>query len=165
VPVALPIAAYRDRAERAVQAMVAVNPVLQKLQAGAPISDDELRDLAAELRATDLGIDEERLRKVYDIRSGSLVQLLRHVLGLEHLDSWTTTVSREFDQLIANHTFSALQIQFLRMIKTFLNQTGRLERQHLVDRPFTQLHPAGARGVFPPSVVDEILAVAGRLAA
>jgi type I restriction enzyme R subunit len=162
----MPIAEYRKRAEEAVRALLAENLVLQRLQAGERVSDADLRALAELLRRQDPGIDEERLRRVYDVRTASFVQLLRHVLGVEPLERWSTLVTREFEEFIAGHTtYSALQIRFLQTLRTFILQRGRLERRDLVESPFTQLHPDGVRGVFPAHDIEEILRFAGGLVA
>jgi len=162
----MPIAAYRQRVEEAVRALVTENPALQRLQSGEPVSDRDLRDLAELLRRQDPSIDEERLRKVYDVRTASFLQLIRHVLGVEPLERWSTYVTRKFEDFIAAHTtYTALQIRFLQTLRTFLLQQGRIERRDLVDSPFTQLHPEGVRGVFPARDVEEILGFAGGLVA
>jgi type I restriction enzyme R subunit len=162
----MPIAAYRQRVEEAIRALLAANPVLQRLQAGESVGDADLRSLAELLRRQDPGIDEERLRKAYDVRSASFVQLVRQALGAELLERWPTRVHRMFDEFIAAHTtYSALQIRFLQTLRTFIVQRGNVERRDLVDAPFTQLHPDGVRGVFAPSEIEEILGLASRLAA
>ncbi len=162
----LPIAAYRERVEQAVQALVAENPVLQRLQAGEPVSESDLRDLAELLRRQDPEIDEERLRTAYDVRSASFVQLIRHVLGVAPLERWSTVVTREFERFIAAHTaYTALQIRFLQTLRTFILQRRRVERRDLVEAPFTQLHPQGIRGVFPPAEIDSILGLTHQLVA
>jgi len=162
----MPIAAYRQRVEEAVRALLAENPVLQRLQAGEPVSGADLVALAELLRRQDPHIDEEKLRKVYDVRTATFVQLLRHVLGVERLERWPTYVSRRFEEFIAQHTtYTGLQIRFLQTLRTFVLQRGRVERRDLVDSPFTQLHPQGIRGVFPPQDIDAILGFASQLVA
>ncbi len=162
----MPIAAYRERVEATVRSLLAANPVLQRIQSGAPVSQQDLRDLADLLRRQDPGIDEERLRKVYDVRTASFVQLIRHVLGVEPLERWSTAVSRKFEEFIAHHTtYSALQIRFLQTLRTFVLQRGKLERRDLVDAPFTRLHPDGVRGVFPANEIEEVLRFATGLVA
>ncbi|HEV8355602.1 MAG TPA: DEAD/DEAH box helicase family protein [Gemmatimonadales bacterium] len=162
----MPIAAYRQRVEEAVRALLAENLVLQRIQAGAAVSEGDLRDLAELLRRQDPGIDEERLRRAYDLRTASFVRLLRHVLGVEPLERWSTHVSRRFEEFIAAHTtYTALQIRFLQTLRTFILQRGRVERPELLEAPFTQLHPQGVRGVFPARDIDEILRLTGELAA
>ena len=162
----LPIAAYRQRVEEAIRALVAENPVLQRLQRGEPVSEVDLRELADLLRRQDPQIDEERLRKVYDVRTASFLDLMRHVLGVRRLERWSTQVATAFDEFVARHTtYTALQIRFLQTLRTFVLQRGKVERRDLVESPFTQLHPQGVRGVFRPAEIEEILGFAGGLVA
>ena len=68
------------------------------------------------------------------------------MLGIEPLERWSTFVTREFEDFIAEHTtYTALQIRFLQTMRTFILQRGGVERRDLVDSPFTQLHPQGIR--------------------
>ncbi len=146
--------------------LLAENAVLQRLQAGEEVTEADLRELADLLRRQDPEIDEERLHKVYDVRQASFVKLVRHVLGVEPLERWSTYVSREFDRFLAEHTtYSALQIRFVKTLRTFVLQRGRVARQDLIDSPFTQLHPQGIRGVFPAQEVDEVIGFAEGLVA
>ena len=162
----MPIAAYRQRVEETVRRLLAENPVLQRLQEGEPVTDADMRALAELLRRQDPQIDEEKLRKVYDVRTASFVTLLRHVLGVEPLERWSTMVSRRFEEFIGEHTtYTAPQIRFLQTLRTFVLQRGRVERRDLVESPFTQLHPQGIRGVFPPPEIEAILGFTGGLAA
>jgi type I restriction enzyme R subunit len=162
----MPIAAYRQRVEETVRGLVANNVALQRLQSGEEVSEHDLRELAEMLRRQDPGIDEEKLRKVYDVRQASFVRLIRHVLGVERLERWSTFVSREFEDYIAHHTtYTALQIRFLQTLRTFVLQRGHVERRDLVDSPFTQIHPDGIRGVFPVREIDEVVLFAQGLVA
>jgi len=162
----MPIVAYRQRVEEAVRALLAENPVLQRIQSGASVSEADLRTLADMLQRQDPTIDEEHLRKAYDVRRATFLQLVRHVLGVQPLESWPTAITREFDRFIAEHsTWSALQIRFLQTLRTYVLQRGRVERRDLVESPFTQLHPQGVRGVFAAPQIEEILRFTGELAA
>ena len=103
-------------------------------------------------------VTEDLLQRIYDNRAAGFLDFMRHVLGLEVVESWSTTVSREFDDFIAEHnTYSSLQIRFLQTLRTFILQTRRLEKRHLVESPFTQIHPKGIRGVFSEAEITEIL--------
>jgi type I restriction enzyme R subunit len=162
----MPIATYRQRVEEAIRTLLAGNPVLQRLQTGQPVTDADLRELAELLRRQDPEIDEERLRKAYDVRTASFVRLIRHVLGVETLERWSTYVTRMFDEFVAGHTtYSALQIRFLQTLRTFVLQRGLVERRDLLEAPFTQLHPQGIRGVFPPPDIEAIVGFAQGLVA
>jgi type I restriction enzyme R subunit len=74
---------YRERVEARVRALVAENPVLQKIQAGKSITAAELRRLAAVLARENPEITEEHLRRAYDHRTAHFIQFIRHILGLE----------------------------------------------------------------------------------
>ena len=162
----MPIAAYRARVEETIQRLVAENAVLQRLEAGEEVSDADVRALADLLAANDPGIDEQRLRRVYDMRHASFVKLIRHILGVEPLERWSTYVARAFDEFIAAHTtYSSLQLRFLQTLRTFVLQRGSIERRDLVSAPFTQLHPDGIRGVFRPAEIDEVMGLAEGLVA
>jgi type I restriction enzyme R subunit len=162
----MPISAYRARVEETVRRLLDENPVLQRLQRGEDVSERELRELADLLARQDPGIDEGKLKRVYDVRQASFARLIRHVLGVETLEKWSTFVTREFEDFIAGHTtYSALQIRFLQTLRTFILQRGRVERRDLVDSPFTQLHPQGIRGIFPARDIDELVGFAQGLVA
>ena len=162
----MPISTYRQRVEDTVRRLLAENPVLQRLQAGEPVTDADVAQLAELLRRQDPEIDEEKLKKVYDVRTASFVTLIRHVLGVEPLERWSTRVTRRFEEFIAEHTtYTALQIHFLQTLRTFVLQRGKVERGDLVESPFTQLHPQCIRGVFPPKEIETLLGFTGGLAA
>jgi type I restriction enzyme R subunit len=150
--------AYREKVETYIRGLVAENRVLQKLQEGEEISESEIRDLARLLEGQVLHVTEDRLRKVYDHKTARFIQFIRHILGLEKLESWSETITHAFDEFIAQHTtFSALQMRFLQTLKTFILQTGKVERENLIAQPFTNLHPQGIRGLFLPSQIQEIM--------
>jgi len=95
---------------------------------------------------------------IHEINTARFIRFMRHILGLEKLESWPETVTSAFDDFIARHTtFSALQIRFLQTLKTFILQTGKVERENLITQPFTNLHPQGIRGLFEPSQIQEIM--------
>ena len=162
----LSTAAYREKVEARVRALVDKNPVLRKIADGKPIGNDELVMLAELLEQQDPYITEKLLQRIYDNKKAHFIQFLRHILGIEPLGTWTDEVSRAFDTFISQHTnLTQLQIQFLHTLRTFILQAGRFEKQDLVQAPFTQLHPQGIRGVFSPQQIDEVLDFAGPLVA
>jgi type I restriction enzyme, R subunit len=158
--------AYRARVEAYVQELVASNPLVARIKAGGAVSDEEIHELADLLERHDPHITVQLLRKVYNRRGADFVRLLRHVLGVERLESWPETVTQAFDAFIAAHTtLGGLQLQFLQTLKTFILQTGKLAKEDLVAPPFTQIHPRGIRGVFKPAEIEEVMRLAERLVA
>ena len=158
------IAAYRERIESFIRDLVEANPVLQKLRDGQALSADEIHELAELLESSELQVTEERLQEICDNRTAHFLQLIRHVLGLEHVTSWEELVSERFGAFISAHTdLSSLQIQFLRTLNTFILQRRQVEKGDLVDAPFTRLHPSGIQGLFSDAEIEEILSLAREL--
>jgi len=58
-----------------------------------------------------------------------------------------------------------LQIRLLKTLQTFIFHTGTVERNHLIDAPFTSIHPQGIRGVFKPDEIKEVIDLTSRAAA
>lgn len=162
----MPVEAYREKVESYIHTLVDENPVLQKIQAGDMVSDAEVIELAGLLQSQDPYITEDLLQQVYHHKTTRFVRFIRHILNLEALEDWSETVTHAFGAFIAEHnTFSALQIQFLQILRTFILQNGRVEKRDLIAAPFTQIHPQGIRGVFRPQEINEILTFTEKLVA
>lgn len=149
---------YRRRVEEKIRYLISTNLVLQRLTAGKEIDDYDIRSLAEILRREDPFITEELLQRVYDNRSAHFIDFIKHILGLQKLRSRSEMIAEAFEKFIGQHNdFSADQIQFLQILKSFILERGGVLKENLVDRPFTNLHPSGIRGVFPPKQIDEII--------
>jgi type I restriction enzyme R subunit len=162
----LSIAQYRQLVEQKVNELTASNTILQKIRDGQPVSDREAETLAAQLNDEHPHITLQLLRHVYQHRTAPFLQFIRHILGIEMLESFPDTVSRSIDQFIAEHsTLNSRQLQFLDLLREYLIHRGGLEKRDLIQAPFTVIHPSGIRGVFSPSEINEILALTERLVA
>jgi type I restriction enzyme R subunit len=162
----LSIAQYRQLVEQKVNELIAGNPILQKIRAAQPVSDQEAETLAAQLHDEHPHITLQLLRRVYQHRTAPFLRFIRHILGIEILESFPDTVSRSIDQFITEHrTLSSHQLQFLNLLRDYLIHRGGIEKRDLIQAPFTIIHPSGIRGVFSPAEIDEILALTQRLAA
>jgi type I restriction enzyme, R subunit len=163
---ALSISRYRQLVEAKVNELVAANPVLRKIRDAMPVSDAEAAQLAAQLHDEHPHITLNLLRRVYQHRTAPLLRFMRHILGIEVLESFPDTVSRSIDQFIAEHgALTSRQLQFLALLRDFLIHRGGIEKRDLIQAPFTIIHPSGIRGVFSPEDIDEIVALTQRLAA
>lgn len=158
-------AKYREKIEAYIKQLEDDNLVIQKIKAGEKVSDEELTQLKQVLASQELEITEEKLKQVYDNKHANFEQFIKHILGLEKLESWTGTVSHAFDHYIVKHNniYTAKQIQFIQTLKTYILRTGKLNKEDLLHDPFTQLHPRGVQGLFQPSEIKEILVFADQL--
>jgi type I restriction enzyme, R subunit len=163
---ALTIAKYRELVEQKVNELVSANPLLQKLKQGNNISEKEAVELAEILHNEHPHITIDLLRKVYNHRKAQLVQFIKHILGIEILESFPQSVSKSFDLFIANHSYlNSRQLDFLKLLQIFLIEKGNVEKKDLINAPFTRIHPDGIRGVFTNKEIEEIITFIQKLAA
>ncbi|BDZ73611.1 hypothetical protein GCM10025856_13300 [Methylophaga marina] len=163
---AVSVSRYREMVEELIRELTNSNPILQKLQAGQPIGDDEANDLADILHAEHPHITEALLRQVYKNKKAQFIQFIRHILGLELLKSFPETVSDAFELFIQQHTnLTTRQLDFLALLKEVIIEREKIEKKDLINTPFTVIHPQGIRGVFSPTEINDILQLTEQLAA
>lgn len=163
---ALSVAKYRELVEKRVNELVSKNPILQKIKEGKSINTVEAEKLADQLHDEHPHITVDLLRRVYNHKKAELLQFIKHILGIEALESFPETVSKAFDQFIATHSdLNSRQLQFLDLLKGYIMEKGDLTKKDLIQSPFTMLHPEGIRGVFNPKQIEEIFGFTQRLIA
>lgn len=163
---ALSVAKYRELVEKKINELVSSSPILQKLKQGLEVSSDEAEQLAEELHHEHPHITIDLLRKVYNHRKAALVQFIKHILGIEQLETFAETVTKAFDNFIANHSYlSGRQLQFLELLKGYVLEKGEVSKRNLIESPFTMLHPEGIRGIFNRQEIDEIIEFTERVLA
>jgi type I restriction enzyme, R subunit len=154
---ALSVAKYRELVEKKVNDLVSKNPILQKIKDGKAINEFEAEKLADQLHEEHPHITIDLLRRVYNHKKAELLQFIKHILGIEVLESFPETVSKSFEQFIASHSdLTSRQLQFLELLKGYILEKEDLTKKNLIESPFTMLHPEGIRGIFKPKEIDEI---------
>lgn len=163
---ALSIAKYRELVEQKVNELISANPILQKLKEGKSVTAEEAEQLAEELHNEHPHITIDLLRRVYNHRKAEFVQFIKHILGIEILESFPETVSKAFDDFIRKHSYlSNRQLQFMDLLRNFILEKGEITKRNLIESPFTMIHPEGIRGVFNPKEIEEILSFTEKLIA
>lgn len=163
---AVSVSKYREMVEKLIMELTEKNPTLQKIKAGQKVSEAEAEELANLLHDEHPHITEELLKRVYQNRRAKFIQFIRHILGLEVLETFPDTVTKAFEQFIHSHTnLSSRQLDFLNLLKEFILEKERVEKRDLIESPFTRIHPDGIRGLFNPTEINEILEIAKKLAA
>lgn len=163
---AVSISKYREMVEAKIIDLTERNPVLKKIKAGEVISDDEANQLAEELHDEDPHITEPLLRKVYKHQKAKFIQFIRHILGIEILESFDEQVSKAVQQFIQEHThLTTRQMEFLHLMRDYIIERGNIEKRNLIEAPFTVLHPKGVRGIFTPTEIKELLLLTEKFAA
>ncbi|NVI82404.1 DEAD/DEAH box helicase family protein [Janthinobacterium sp. BJB401] len=160
------ITRYREMVEALIVELTEYNPALQKIKNGESVSTDEANELANLLHEEYPHITENLLRQAYKNRKAHFIQFIRHILGIEALQSFPDTVGEAFDRFIRVHTtLNTRQLEFLSLLKKFIVERDKVEKRDLISTPFTVIHPQGIRGVFSPTEINEILQLTERLAA
>jgi type I restriction enzyme R subunit len=163
---AVSISKYREMVEAKIAELIEKNPILQKIKSGEQVTEEEAEQLAEELHEEDPHITEQLLRKVYNHQKAKFIQFIKHILGIEILESFDAEVSRLVQAFIKEHSnLSTRQIEFLNLLKDYIIERGEIEKRDLISSPFTIIHPKGIRGVFTPSEIKEILALTEKFAA
>ncbi|MDQ8187673.1 DEAD/DEAH box helicase family protein [Pelagicoccus sp. SDUM812002] len=163
---ALSISRYRALVEERIGSLLDSNTVLQKLRSGLDISEQEADQLADTLYHERPHITLDLLRRAYQHHRAPFLRFIKHILGIEKLESFPDTVSKSIDLFISQHsTLTTRQLQFLNILRDYLIERGTLEKRDLIQAPFTSIHPSGIRGVFSAQEIDEILELANTLVA
>ena len=156
---------YRTRVEARVRYLAQEHPTIQRLQAGEPVT---LADLAAleqtlqqELASPEkLGLTPDNVRKTFGVQTSSLTDLLRHLLGLQHLTSFEDLVRQSFDAFISAHGYSAEQTRFLRTVQQVLLTTRHLHAADLYEPPFSNFGLNAVEKLFSQQDIEELLEMA-----
>lgn len=156
---------YRTRVEARVRYLAQEHPTIQRLQAGEPVT---LADLAAleqtlqqELASPEkLGLTLDNVRKTFGVQTSSLTDLLRHLLGLQHLTSFEDLVRQSFDAFISAHGYSAEQTRFLRTVQQVLLTTRHLHAADLYEPPFSNFGLNAVEKLFSQQDIEELLEMA-----
>jgi len=160
------ISRYRKMVEEKIAEMLDRNPILQKIKNGTEVSSEEAEQLAAELHLEDPHITEALLQKVYKNQRASFLQFIKHILGIEVLESFDATVSKKVAAFIQEHTtLSTRQIEFLNLLRDYIIERGQIHKRNLLEAPFTVIHPKGIQGVFTPKEIKEIVTLTEQLVA
>ncbi|MFA0963953.1 DEAD/DEAH box helicase family protein [Roseivirga sp. BDSF3-8] len=163
---AVSISRYREMVEARIAALTSRNPILQKLKAGELVSEEEAARLAEALYQEDPHITENLLRKVYKHRKARFIQFIKHILGIEILESFDEQVSRAVQQFIQAHTsLSSRQIEFLHLLRDYIIEQGAIERRNLTESPFADMHPKGLTGLFTDAEIKELVDLTDKFAA
>lgn len=163
---ALSVAKYRELVEKKINELVMSSPILQKLKQGKDITSEEAEQLAEELHSEHPHITIGLLRKVYNHRKAELIQFVKHILGIQELETFAQTVTKAFDDFVVKHSYlTGRQLQFLDLLKGFVLERGEVSKRNLIESPFTMLHPEGIRGIFNQKEIDEILSLTEKVLA
>jgi|WetSurMetagenome_2_1015567.scaffolds.fasta_scaffold25470_2 type I restriction enzyme, R subunit len=154
----LTIKKYREKVEELIKKLAEENKILQRIRKGDQLDSDDVEELAITLMKYEPYPTEANLQKAYDARQVRFVDLIKYIMGIGGLVTFSDKVTEAFTEFIATHnTLTAKQIQFIQTLQTFIIENGKLEKRDLINEPFTLIHKLGIRGLFNTHEQEEIL--------
>jgi len=155
---------YREKVEALIKSLEEENEILQKIKQGMNITEEEVEELADTLNEYDPYPTEENLQKAYDARKVMFLDLIKYIMGIGGLVTFSEKVSEAFAEFIAEYnTLAPNQIQFLIVLRDFIISNGELTKKDLVSEPFTKLHARGFLGLFSSQQQAEILSFTNKI--
>lgn len=156
----LDLAAYRQRVQSVFRDLFGEAPALQKIKAGLPVQQEDLRDLIQKVMLRDPELKVDDLLVHFPNKGQRLDLAIRQVIGLdaEVVNAHFTRFAQKYANLTSH------QFRFLELLKRHIATYGTLELERLYEQPFTQIHSEGVDGVFTEddqvgdliSLIDEI---------
>lgn len=147
--------------ERTVRAGVGSDPIIAKVRAGEPLSEQEEATLAQRLNQPERYFNEDNLRRAYRNPGGNLVDFIRAALGLLKIKSREERVEENFRAWLVAKNLTPEQAQYLALLKNRGLVKGKVSLDDLFTPPLSILNAAnigielfGEQGL--RNVMDEI---------
>jgi type I restriction enzyme R subunit len=147
---------YRKQVQAALVKVFDQNPTLQKIKAGEPVNEANLKALTSLVLTQNPDVDQDVLREFFEDAAEPLDYTIRGIIGMD-----ADAVNKRFADFIFSHPgLTANQVSFLNLLKNHISRYGAIEIEDLYEPPFTTLHTDGLDGVFTDEMmVDELIAV------
>ena len=120
--------------------------LLGKVRSGEGLSSPEETELSKRLNTPKYYFNEENLRRAYQNPGGTLIDFVRHALGLVKVKSREETINDNFRAWLVSKGLTPEQAQYLTTIKNRGIAKGKFDMQDLFQPPLSLLNAAG-RGV------------------
>lgn len=148
---------YREEVEKRVRQLALDNKAIKKLQTNQPLTEVDMNDLEMKLNSPELFVTEDVLKKIYN-QQGTLVEFVKHIIGLYKLPSAEEKISEAFKTfLVANNYLSANQVNFLRTLQTVFSKRKHVEFDDLFESPFTNFGVEAPIPLFSEDQLREVV--------
>ena len=152
----LDMAAYRNRVNNVLQAIIDQNETLRKIRLGQPVTNNDLEDLCSLVLTQEPGLDLHNLMDYFQ-QAESLDQAIREIIGMD-----ADAVQKRFTEFVQAHpNMASHQIKFLDLLQSHIARFGSIKTDDLYEPPFTTLHSDSLDGLFDESLADELFDIIG----
>lgn len=147
--------------ETSVRQEAAADPIIARIKAGEPLTEQEEEQLAQRLNQPQRYFNEDNLRRAYRNPGGNLVDFIRAALGMLKIKSREERVEENFRAWLVAKNLTPEQAQYLALLKNRGQVLGRISLDDLFSPPLSILNAAnigielfGEQGL--RNVMDEI---------
>ncbi|MFH1680171.1 MAG: DEAD/DEAH box helicase family protein [Candidatus Eisenbacteria bacterium] len=133
---------YTASWEDAVRERAKKDPILQKIREGAPLTGEEEEELAGRLNQPEHYYNEDNLRRAYRDPGGTLVDFVRHALGLIRIKSREERIDENFRAWLVTRALTPDQAQYLSFLKNRGIVKGAVGMGDLFEPPLSVLNAA-----------------------
>lgn len=120
--------------------------LIGKVRGGQELSASEETELSRRLNTPRYYFNEENLRRAYQNPGGTIIDFIRHALGLAKVKSSEEIINDTFRAWLVSKSLTPEQAQYLTTLKNRGIARGRFEMEDLFQPPLSLLNAAG-RGV------------------
>lgn len=151
----LSFAQYHARVTKVLADLFDLNPTLQKIKAGEPVDDADLKSLVSLVLTQHPDLDLTELLSYYPETAGHLDVALRSIIGLD-----AQAVAEKFEAFAQTHKLNSRQIRFLDLLKNHISRYGSIELSRLYEDPFASVESSGPDGLFTSEQdLDELFGI------
>ena len=136
--------AYQQIIEAELKKHFETNPVLKKIRAGAPVSDQGIDSLVSLILTQNPDVQRKHLEEFFSETAAPLYLAIRMIVGMD-----PEAVREKFASFVQKHPkLTAKQIRFMSLLQNHIARYGTIEVERLYDAPFTVIDADGPDSVF-----------------
>lgn len=149
---------YVSEWEKTIQRQADRDTTLNKVKRDEKLSEEEERDLANRLNQPEYFFNEEKLRRAYRSPGGTLIDFVRHALGIDQIKSREEILEENFRAWLVTKSLTPQQAQYLSLLKNRGIARGRVAIQDLFEPPLSILGASGmGMELFGEAVLKKII--------
>jgi len=151
---------YRKKIEDWIRELAETHPVIRKIKNDEVLTEADLQSLENTLHNSQFAVSESKFNEMYHIQNTTLVEFIRHILGLYDYPSPDEKIKDAFNTYIIenNKQYNADQLNFIRTLQTMFLRKKHIEFSNLWNAPFTNF---GTNAPMPMFSQEELNAFVG----
>ena len=152
---------YMEKVENWIKELAETHPVVCKIKNDEILTENDLQELENTLFNSELTLNELSLKQIYHRENTSLVELIRHILGLYELPSPEETIKDAFQTFVIenNKHYTADQLNFICTLQTVFLRKKHIEFSTLWNAPFTNFGTTAPMPMFSQEELNAFISI------